>query len=79
MAFEILPLHDSDAIAEGAYDREGLTLRITYKPNAPGRAQRVYHYFDVPEDIVEEFVSAESHGTFLNWEIKPRYSCKEMV
>jgi hypothetical protein len=79
MSFEILTLKDSRSIAAAAYEREEETLRITFKPDATDRQGRTYDYLEVPADVVDEFLDAESHGQFVNWRIKPNYDCREVA
>jgi hypothetical protein len=52
-------------------------LRITYKSGA-GVEGGTYDYFDVPPNVADELVGAESHGQFVNWEIKPHYRCERV-
>ena len=70
---------DSRSIAAAAYEREEETLRITFKPDATDRQGRTYDYLEVPAEVVDEFLDAESHGQFVNWRIKPNYDCREVA
>jgi hypothetical protein len=79
MSFENLTLKESRSIAAAAYDRDEETLRITFKPNKAERRARTYDYLEVPPDVVDEFLDAESHGQFVNWRIKPNYDCREVM
>jgi hypothetical protein len=58
---------DSSAIARAAYDPAAETLDLWY------RGGDRYRYFDVPEAIYEELLTAPSAGEFVNREIKPHY------
>jgi hypothetical protein len=78
MAMKTLPLHASDAVSVAAYDAVLLILRITFKTK-DGFEGDTYEYFDVPADVVEELVAAESHGQFVNWKIKPRYRFEQVT
>ena len=76
MVFEELTLKDSQSIAAAAYDSDGKTLRITFKASQPWRT---YDYLKVPPQVVEEFLSAESLGRFVNFRIKPYYEAREVI
>ncbi|WP_312873923.1 KTSC domain-containing protein [Amycolatopsis jiangsuensis] len=38
----------------------------------------VYQYFLVPARVHREFLAAESHGRYLNLEIKPRFGFRRV-
>jgi hypothetical protein len=40
---------------------------------------RVYQYFDVPEDVYNEMLNAESKGRYFNSHIRGRYNYQEIV
>jgi lysyl-tRNA synthetase class 2 len=62
-----LSLKESSSIAAAEYDRNRRVLRIRFRPGG------IYDYFDVPADVVREFLNAPSLGRFVNWRIKPHY------
>ena len=78
MPFIELPLHESEAIATAAYDKVRAILRITFKSDAD-REGGTYDYLEVPPEVVDELLAAESHGQFVNWKIKPHYQCRLVV
>ena len=59
---------DSSAAASIGYDSATGTLEVEYKSGG------VYRYYNVPESIYQQLMSAESIGAFLNVHIKPTYS-----
>jgi hypothetical protein len=79
MAFENLILNASSSIAAAAYDSDERTLRITFRPAAVDDFSRSYDYLRVPPEVVEDFLSAESHGQFVNGRIKPNYEWREVA
>jgi hypothetical protein len=76
MTFGPLSLKESSSIAAAAYDRRKRILRVTFKPGKASHRGGVYDYFDVPPEVVDEFLRAESLGRFVNWQIKPHYRYK---
>lgn len=58
---------ESSNIADIGYDEQSMTLEVGFNSGT------VYQYFDVPQTIHQEFMSASSKGTFLNANIKPTY------
>jgi hypothetical protein len=79
MSFEDLTLKESSSIAAAAYDPDERTLRITFKPGEAKHLGGRYDYLEVPPEVVEEFLDAESHGRFVNWRIKPNYGVREVT
>jgi uncharacterized protein with von Willebrand factor type A (vWA) domain len=57
----------SSHVAEVGHDAATLTLEIAFKDG------KVYQYFDVPETVFQELMSAPSVGIFLNAHIKNNY------
>lgn len=39
----------------------------------------VYKYLDVPKELYDRFMKAESLGKFLNLEIKPNYKYERII
>jgi hypothetical protein len=57
----------SSVIDTTYYDKEKQTLKVIFRSGA------VYVYFDVPEEVYQQFMKARSKGTFLNLSIKGSY------
>jgi len=60
------PVSSSD-VAEIGYDAATMTLEVAFHKGG------IYQYFDVPESVYHEFMSADSKGKFLNTRIKSNY------
>jgi hypothetical protein len=73
-----LVLKESTSIAAAEYDWERETLRVRFKAGRAAHRGGTYDYFDVPEAVVREFISASSLGQFVNWKIKPYYKYKRV-
>lgn len=58
---------DSSNIATIGYDVDSATLEIEFLRGG------VYQYFDVPEQIYEDIMSADSAGKYLNTNVKGVY------
>lgn len=58
----------SSNIASIGYDPDTNTLEIEFSNGS------VYQYYDVPEHIYDEIMSASSHGSYLATNIKGVYS-----
>jgi uncharacterized protein len=58
---------NSSAIVSVGYDRDGMMLEIEITGGA------VYQYFDVPEPVYREFMSADSLGKYYNTNIRNSY------
>jgi hypothetical protein len=57
----------SSTVASVGYDPGSLTLEVEFTSGA------VYQYFDVPETVYRELVTADSLGAYLNHNIKNSY------
>lgn len=57
----------SSNIAAVGYDPNTMTLEVEFTSGS------VYQYFDIPEAVFQELMSAASIGTFLNRHIKGSY------
>jgi len=66
------PVSSSNLRSVG-YDTSTWTLEIEF------RKGRVYQYYDVPEDIYNQLVTASSKGTFHHHYIKNRYRYLKML
>ena len=60
------PVTSSNVAAVG-YDPNTMTLEVEFRNGA------VYQYFDVPETVYHDLVSASSVGRYLNQNIKASY------
>jgi hypothetical protein len=68
-----LVLKESSSIAAAEYDWQRRILRVRFKAGRAAQRGGMYDYFDVPENVVRDFISAPSLGQFVNWTIKPHY------
>ena len=59
---------DSSAIHEVRYDVPRRTLSVWFLGN-----RRPYHYLDVPEEVYEELLHADSAGNYFNQHIRHHY------
>ena len=64
---ERIPVSSSHISSVG-YDPDGHVLEVEFTDGS------VYQYFDVPEAEYESLMSASSHGSYLNANIKGRYA-----
>tara|TARA_R110002049_G_scaffold272440_1_gene449970 strand:+ start:2417 stop:2629 length:213 start_codon:yes stop_codon:yes gene_type:complete len=55
---------ESSNLASVGYDAENEILEIEFNNGG------VYQYFDVPENVYEELMSASSHGQYFDRNIK---------
>jgi len=62
-----ISLERSSNLSRVRYDESTNTLEIEF------HGGRVYQYFDVPAHVYEGLISADSHGTFFNEQIKGYY------
>jgi len=58
---------DSSAIASLGYDPGRETLEVEF------RSGNVYRYFDVPEEVYEDFLRARSKGRYFGSFIRGRF------
>lgn len=58
---------ESEAVDEIRYDADRAILFVRFAHGG------WYGYFDVPREIHDAFVSAESHGRFFHEHIRDRY------
>ena len=65
-------LVESSNVATIGYDEETNELHVQFKSGAE------YIYSDVPQDVVQEFLDADSKGKFLNERIKGIYSFEKI-
>lgn len=62
------PFPNSQALASADYDAERRELSITF------RSGRTYTYREVPEDVYEGLVEADSPGAYWRASIKDQFS-----
>ena len=58
---------NSSNIRSIGYDSQSAVLEVEFTSGD------IYQYFDIPEHLYEQFISASSHGQFLNGHIKYSY------
>lgn len=51
---------------------------MRFKAGRAAHRGGTYDYFDVPENVVRDFIGAPSLGQFVNWQIKPHYRYKRV-
>lgn len=61
-----IEVSSSNIISVG-YDEDSMTLEVEFIYG------RLYQYYGVPEGVYQQFLSAESHGGFLNAYIRGKY------
>lgn len=66
-----LPVESSDVVAIG-YDPKESLLEVEF------RGDRTYQYFDVPKDIYDHFMRADSYGTYFNAHINKHYKYRRI-
>jgi len=69
-AMERQPVTSSNVISVG-YEASAETLEVEFKNG-------VYQYYNVPQPIYDQMLTAESIGIFLNVYIKPVYPCAKV-
>lgn len=63
---------ESSNLASIGYDAENEILEIEFNHGG------VYQYFDVPENVYEELMNADSHGRYFVHNIKDDYEFQKM-
>ncbi len=58
---------DSSSIASIGYDKKSKILEIEFKHGG------IYQYMDVPVEIYEELMNADSHGKYFSANIRNDY------
>jgi len=61
---EMIPVQSSNHVAAG-YDSDQAIMRIEFKDGS------MYEYFDVPQYIWDEYLAAESQGSYAHQNIYP--------
>jgi len=62
----MIPVNSSNLKSVG-YDEAESILYVEFKANT------LYEYYDVPSEVYEELLKAESKGKYYNAEIKTKY------
>lgn len=62
----------SSSVASVGYDPNTMTLEVEFGDGS------VYQYFDVPETVYQDLMSATSVGTYLNQNIRASYRCAQI-
>ncbi len=68
-----MPYVQSEAIMSLAYDETAQRLRATFRGNG-----RTYEYADVPQQLYDGLILADSIGHFFNAHIRDRYDYREI-
>jgi hypothetical protein len=63
---------ESSNLASIGYDSENEILEVEFKHGG------VYQYFDVPENVYEELMNADSHGIYFSANIRNDYECQKI-
>lgn len=63
---------ESSNLASIGYDAENEILEIEFNHGG------VYQYFDVPENVYEELMNADSHGVYFSANIRNDYEYQKM-
>lgn len=63
---------ESSNLASVGYDAENEILEVQFKHGG------VYQYFDVPENVYEELMNADSHGVYFSDNIRNDYEYQKM-
>ena len=62
----------SSNLASIGYDAENEILEVEFKHGG------IYQYFDVPENVYDELMNADSHGIYFSSNIRNVYECQKM-
>lgn len=62
----------SSNLASVGYESETQTLEIEFNHGG------VYQYFDVPKNVYEELMNADSHGVYFSANIRNDYEYQKM-
>lgn len=67
-----IPINSSN-ITYAKYDPESRILELGFKTNS-----HVYHFFGIDEETYNQFMNADSKGSFLRNYIQHRYNYKKI-
>lgn len=65
---------DSRMISSAGYNSNNATLEVEFKSNG-----QIWQYFDVPEYVWFEFLSAESKGQYFLRNIRKKYTESQLA
>ncbi|MDR0605293.1 MAG: KTSC domain-containing protein [Bacteroidales bacterium] len=63
---------ESSNLASIGYDSENEILEVEFNHGG------IYQYFDVPHDVYEELMNAESHGKYFSANIRNDYEYQKL-
>ena len=63
----------SSALEQVSYDARAHTLRATFRENG-----RTYIYQEVPQELYDGLIFADSLGAYFNTHIRDRFPCREI-
>lgn len=63
---------ESSNLASVGFDAKNEILEVEFKHGG------VYQYFDVPENVFEELMNADSHGKYFSANIRNDYEYQKM-
>jgi hypothetical protein len=63
---------ESSNLASIGYDLENQILEVEFKHGG------IYQYFEVPENIFEELMNADSHGVYFSANIRNEYEFSKL-
>jgi len=63
---------ESSNLASIGYDAENEILEVEFKHGG------VYQYFDVPENVYDELMNADSHGVYFSANIRNDYEYEKL-
>ncbi len=67
-----MPYVQSSALERVSYDEAAHTLRATFRESG-----RTYVYADVPQEIYDGLIFAESLGAYFNAHVRDRFAWRE--
>lgn len=67
MPARVTPLTGSSNIAGAGYDKDTRELAVRF------HSGRTYTYLEVPEEVYEAFLAADSYGKYFNEHIKDQF------
>ena len=71
--FKEMPYVQSSALEQVSYDEAAHTLCATFRESG-----RTYIYQDVPQDVYDSLLFADSLGTYFNSHIRDHFSFREI-
>jgi lysyl-tRNA synthetase class 2 len=71
--FQFMAYVQSTALEQVSYDEDAHVLRATFR-----RSGRVYAYKDVPQELYDGLIFADSLGAYFNTHIRDRFDFEEL-